>query len=78
MTHDPCRHSCCIPPSSEEAVRRMRVGLDRRKRDLLDDIKEAAAWSRPIVVPFTHRDALEELISDGLVIETADGPRPHP
>ncbi|TXM69658.1 hypothetical protein [Methylobacterium sp. WL120] len=78
MTHDPCRHSCCIPPTAREAVERQRVNMERRKRDLLQDIKEAAAWSRPLVVSFDRLDAKEALLSDGLVIETPDGLRPHP
>ncbi len=45
MTHDPCRHSCCIPPTAREAVERQRESMARRKRDLLEQIKEAQAWA---------------------------------
>jgi hypothetical protein len=78
MTHDPCRYSCCVPPSSKEAVERYERGLKDRKRRLLQGITEAATWERPIVVSMADQDALEGPIDDGLVIHTATGYRPHP
>lgn len=78
MTHDPCRHSCCVPPSSKEAVARYEQGLKDRKRRLLQAITEAAQWDRPIVVAYSDTDALHELVEDGLVVHTAAGYWPHP
>jgi hypothetical protein len=78
VTHDPCRHSCCVPPSSKEAVERYERGLKDRKRRLLQAITEAAQWERQIVVSYSDQDALADLIDDGLVINTATGYRPHP
>jgi hypothetical protein len=78
VTHDPCRYSCCVPPSSKEAVERYERGLKERKRRLLQAITEAAAWDRQIVVAHSDQDALTDLIDDGLVVSTPLGYRPHP
>jgi hypothetical protein len=78
MTHDPCRYNCCVPPTARDAVERQQENMRRRKRDMLQDVQEAARWNRPFIVPWENRDAADALISDGLVVETVEGLKPHP
>lgn len=78
MTHDPCRHMrCCTPrlfARAEDVIR-------KRKREFLDLIKDAVTEGRVVKrseLGWENLDTAEALISDGLIVETADGLRPHP
>lgn len=78
MTHNPCRYGeCCTPrlfARAEETIR-------KRKREFMDLIKDAALEGRAVLrseLGWENLDTAEALISDGLIIETVDGLRPHP
>jgi hypothetical protein len=78
VTHNPCRYGeCCTPRlfvRTEETIR-------KRKREFLDLVKDAALKGRSIPrsqLGWENLDTAEALISDGLIVETVDGLRPHP
>ncbi|WP_298962313.1 hypothetical protein [uncultured Methylobacterium sp.] len=73
-----CHTGCCLVDTSPAAEARRRRAHEHRKRDVLDDVKEAARMGFPFTLRDSQRPVIDELISDGLVIETADGIRPHP
>ena len=78
MTHNPCRYGeCCTPRLFARTEENMR----KRKREFLDVIKDAHAEQRSVHrsdLGWENLDTAEALISDGLIIETVDGLRPHP
>jgi hypothetical protein len=78
LTHNPCRYGeCCTPRLFARTEETMR----NRRREFLDLIKDAALEGRTVLrseLGWENLDTAERLISDGLIIETVDGLRPHP
>lgn len=77
MAHT-CTTGCCLVDLSPAAEARRRRTHESRKRLILGEVKWAALMGLPFTLLDSYRPLVEELISDGLIVETADGLKPHP